>query len=82
LEFRFKVGVVNKVMLPQVIFQSFATPRTAILGHGYPISLLVTFPEHLKSISPTHYKQLLRRYFCAKEVQTLNLTTKKLRAKL
>ncbi len=82
LEFRFKVGVVNKVMLPQVIFHSFATPRTAILGHGYPIFLLVTFPEHLESISPTHYEQLLHQYFCAKEVQTFNLSTKKLRAKI
>jgi hypothetical protein len=35
-----------------------------------------------ESISPTYYKQLLRRYFCANKVQTLNLSTKKLRAKL
>ncbi len=35
-----------------------------------------------ESISPTYYLQLLRRYFCAKKVQTLNLSTKKLCAKL
>ncbi len=35
-----------------------------------------------ESISPTYYVQLLRRYFCAKKVQTLNLSTKKLGAKL
>jgi hypothetical protein len=39
--------------------------------------------DNQESISPTnYYVQLLRRYFCAKKVQTLNLTTKKLRAKL
>jgi hypothetical protein len=36
----------------------------------------------LWSISLTYYVQLLRRYFCAKKVQTLNLSTKKLREKL
>jgi hypothetical protein len=34
------------------------------------------------SISPTYHVQLLHRYFCAKKVQTLNLSTKELRAKL
>ncbi len=32
----------------------------------------------LWSISPTYYMQLLRRYFCAKKVQTLNLSKQKL----
>ncbi len=36
----------------------------------------------LGSISPTYYVQLLHWYFCAKKVHTLNLITKKLRAKL
>ena len=36
----------------------------------------------LESISPTYYVQLLRRYFCAKKVQTLYLSTKKLREKV
>ncbi len=36
----------------------------------------------LESISPTYYVQLLRRYFCAKKVQTLNLSAEKLHAKL
>ncbi len=35
----------------------------------------------LESISPTYYVQLLRRYFFAKKVQTLNLSAKKLCAK-
>jgi hypothetical protein len=35
----------------------------------------------MRSISPT-YVQLLRRYFCAKKVHTLNLIIKKLLAKL
>jgi hypothetical protein len=36
----------------------------------------------LESISPTLYVRLLRQYFCAKKVQTLNLSTKKFHEKL
>jgi hypothetical protein len=39
--------------------------------------------KHVNDFEPwSQFRQLLRRYLCAKKVQTLNLSTKKLRAKL
>jgi hypothetical protein len=49
--------------------------KNCTLNYGY-------FLGELESISPTYYVQFLHQYFCTKKVQTLNLSTKKLRAKL
>jgi hypothetical protein len=57
-------------------------PCIQSLPLNYKIIVLNKYLFILESISPTYYVQLLRRYICAKKVQTLNLSTKKLCAKL